>query len=76
MIGSSSPSNPRVSRMRGSASGRGFRPHGTRNTGHKGICRFPLVAARKLIIEITEADRPAALRAVELHNSTGLAHQH
>ena len=35
-----------------------------------------LFAARKLLIETTESDRPAALRTVEFHNSTGIEHQH
>lgn len=47
-----------------------------RNIGHKAICRFPLLACLKVVIEITEADRPVTLRAVTLHNSTGLVHQH
>jgi alpha-L-fucosidase len=47
-----------------------------RNIGHKAICRFPLIACRKVIVEITEADRPATLRGVTLHNSSGLTHQH
>jgi len=50
--------------------------HEGRNIGHKAICRFPLVAASKVVVEITEADRPVKLRNVELHNSTGLVHQH
>ena len=62
--------------MRHSAPGKGFRPHWGRNPGHKAICRFPLVAAPKVLIEITESDRPVTLRAVELHNSPGLAHEH
>jgi len=32
--------------------------HEGRNIGHKAIVRFPWVAARKLLIEITESDRP------------------
>jgi len=47
-----------------------------RNIGHKAICRFPLIAAREVLIEITQSDAPFALRNVELHNSTGLIHQH
>jgi alpha-L-fucosidase len=47
-----------------------------RNIGHKAICRFPLVACSKVVVEITEADRPVKLRSVSLHNSTGLIHQH
>ncbi|MFP4055254.1 MAG: alpha-L-fucosidase [Candidatus Brocadiia bacterium] len=50
--------------------------HEGRNMGHKAICRLPLVAARKVVVEIMEADRPARLRNVELHNATGLVHQH
>ena len=59
-------------------------PHGNppitlyegRNIGHKAICRFPLVAAHKIVVEITEADGPVTLRNVELHNTTRLVHQH
>jgi alpha-L-fucosidase len=47
-----------------------------RNIGHKAICRFPLVTCSKVVVEITEADRPMKLRSVSLHNSTGLIHQH
>jgi alpha-L-fucosidase len=47
-----------------------------RNIGHKAICRFPLVACQKVIVEITESDRPARLRAVYLHNTSGLTHSH
>jgi len=47
-----------------------------RNVGHKAICHFPLVACSKVVVEITEADRPVKLRSVSLHNSTGLIHQH
>jgi len=47
-----------------------------RNLGHKAICRLPLVACRKVVVEITEADRPAHLREVTLHNTTGLTHRH
>ena len=50
--------------------------HEGRNIGHKAICRFPLVAARKVLVEITEADGPVTLRDVTLHNSTSLRHQH
>jgi len=46
-----------------------------RNIGHKAICRIPLVACSKVVIEITDADRPVALRAVTLHNTTGLMHR-
>jgi len=63
-------------RVQSSHGGKPIILHEGRNIGHKAICRFPLVAARKVILDITEADRPAILRAVELHNSTGLAHQH
>lgn len=41
------------------------------NIGHKVICRFPLLAAKKVIVEITECDRPARLSNVELHNTCG-----
>lgn len=47
-----------------------------RNIGHKAICRVPLVACRKIVVEITEADGTAALRDVTLHNSSGLTHRH
>lgn len=47
-----------------------------RNIGHKAICRLPLLVCRKVVVEITESDRPAQLRNVTLHNTTGLAHQH
>jgi alpha-L-fucosidase len=50
--------------------------HEGRNVGHKAICRVPLVVARKVIVEITESDRPWRLRDVQLHNSAGLAHRH
>jgi alpha-L-fucosidase len=46
-----------------------------RNIGHKAICRIPLVACSKVVVEITEADRPVTLRAVTLHNTTGLVHR-
>lgn len=45
-----------------------------RNIGHKAICRFPLITCRKVIVEITEADRPARLRGVSLYNTSGLTH--
>ncbi|NOZ19953.1 MAG: alpha-L-fucosidase [Planctomycetes bacterium] len=38
------------------------------NIGHKAICSFPLVAAKKLRVQVTEADGPVKLRALELHN--------
>lgn len=47
-----------------------------RNIGHKAICHCPLVACRKVVIEITTADHPVTLRSVTLHNTTGLRHQH
>ena len=50
--------------------------HEGRNIGHKAICRVPLVACRKVLVEVTEADGAFALRSVELHNATGLVHQH
>jgi alpha-L-fucosidase len=46
-----------------------------RNIGHKAICRLPLVACRKVVVEVTEADGPFALRSVTLHNTTGLTHR-
>jgi hypothetical protein len=76
MNGSSCPSNPLVPQITGSAPWRGFGSRDGRNIGHRAICRFPLVAARKLTVEITGTDRPAPLGSVELHNSAGLAHQH
>lgn len=48
--------------------------HEGRNIGHKAICRLPLVTARSVLVEITEAAGPFRLRAVELHNSSGLTH--
>jgi len=47
-----------------------------RNIGHKAICRVPLVACRKVVVEITEADGSPALREASLHNSTSLQHCH
>ena len=47
-----------------------------RNIGHKAICRLPLLVCRKVVVEITESDRPAQLRNVTLHNTSGLVHQH
>lgn len=47
-----------------------------RNIGHKAICRLPLLVCRKVVVEIMESDRPAKLRNVTLHNTTGLVHQH
>jgi len=51
-------------------------PHGSWLTvyegqavGHKAICPFPLVRARKVAIEVTEADGPVTLRSLEFHNS-------
>ncbi len=43
-----------------------------RNIGHKAICRVPLLCCQKVIVEIMEADGPARLRAVSLHNASGL----
>lgn len=37
-----------------------------RNIGHKAICRFPPVRARKVWIEVIEADGPFELRDIEL----------
>jgi len=50
--------------------------HEGRNIGHKAICRVPLVACRKVIVEVTDADGAFALRGVELHNTAGLVHRH
>ena len=47
-----------------------------RNIGHKAICRFPLVACGKVVVEITDAEHPFTLRSVTLHNTTGHTHQH
>jgi len=61
------------------ASTHGGRPitvHEGRNIGHKAICRVPLVAARKVVVEIIEADGPAVLRSVGLHNASELVHHH
>ena len=57
-------------------SGRLITLHEGRNVGHKAICRLPLVACRKVVVEIIESDRPARLREVTLHNTSGLVHQH
>ena len=38
-----------------------------RSVGHKAICEFPLVAARKMRVRVAEAREPARLRALELH---------
>ena len=40
------------------------------------LCREIQAGRRKLLVEIIASDRPAALRSVELHNSTSLVHQH
>lgn len=50
--------------------------HEGRNVGHKAIVRVPLVAARRVILDITRSDGPFRLREVALHNSTGLVHHH
>jgi alpha-L-fucosidase len=46
-----------------------------RNIGHKAICRLPLLVCCKVVVEIIESDRPAKLRNVTLHNSSGLQHR-
>jgi alpha-L-fucosidase len=50
--------------------------HEGRNLGHKAIIRLPLVAARKVVVKVTESDGPWALRDAALHNSTALEHRH
>jgi len=45
------------------------------NIGHKAICRFPLLAVEKIIVEIIESDRPARLSNVELHNTCGTIYE-
>ena len=45
--------------------------HEGRNIGHKAICRVPLVAARKVVVEIIESTGDWALRGVELCSSAG-----
>jgi alpha-L-fucosidase len=63
-------------RIQTGISGRMVTLHEGRNIGHKAICRLPLVACRKVVIEITESDGPAVLREVALFNTTGLVHRH
>lgn len=41
------------------------------NMGYKAICRFPLVAARQVRLEILEADGPVRLAGLALHNTAG-----
>jgi alpha-L-fucosidase len=41
------------------------------NIGHKVICRFPMIKASKVWLEILESDGPATIRDVQFHNSTG-----
>ncbi len=62
--------------MQTGISGRLITLYEGRSIGHKLICRVPLVACRKIVVEITEADGAAALRDVSLHNSTRLLHRH
>jgi alpha-L-fucosidase len=50
--------------------------HEGRNIGHKAIVRLPLVAARKVVVEVTESDGPWTLRDAALHNSAALEHRH
>ena len=40
-----------------------------RNIGHKAIVKLPLVAAKRVVVEILESDRPVKLKSVELSNS-------
>lgn len=63
-------------RIQTGISGRMVTLHEGRNIGHKAICRLPLLACRKVVVEITESDGPAGLREVTLHNTTGLVHRH
>jgi alpha-L-fucosidase len=41
------------------------------NIGHKQICRFPVVKATKIWLEIQESDGPAAIRELQFHNTSG-----
>jgi alpha-L-fucosidase len=47
--------------------------HEGHHVGHKAICRFPLVRAKAVRVEVTEADGPVALRSIELFDSTAAA---
>ena len=54
-------------------------PHGSapitvwegHNIGHKAICRFPQIEAKKARLEIREADGPVSIRSLEFHNAAG-----
>ena len=56
-------------------SGQPITLHEGRNIGHKAICRVPLVACRRVVVEITEGEGAAKLREVALYNSSGMTHQ-
>jgi alpha-L-fucosidase len=45
--------------------------HEGRNIGHKAICRFPLVTAASVRVEVTEADGEVVMRSVEVFDTTG-----
>ena len=45
--------------------------HKGQSIGHKAICRFPLIHARKVVVEIIQSDGTAKLANVELHNTHG-----
>ena len=38
------------------------------NVGHKAICRFPVVRAKRIRFEVTESDGPVQLRQLEFHH--------
>jgi alpha-L-fucosidase len=40
------------------------------NIGHKAICRFPQIAARKIRLEITESDGPVQIRDIKLYKTS------
>jgi len=48
-----------------------IRLHEGYNVGHKAVCRFPLVQARKVRLEVVAHDGPVAFRSLELHNACG-----
>lgn len=44
--------------------------HEGHNIGHKAVCRFPLIAVRKIIVEVREADGPVKLRQIAVFDTT------
>ncbi len=55
-------------------------PHGKpltvyegRTIGHKAICRFPAVRTKQVLLEIVRAEGPVSLRALTLHNTSGIS---